>query len=57
MVNELGAGAPSEEALSEVVGQLCFDEPADSELQGKYPGNPPLWVERYRLEAEDDLFY
>jgi len=41
-----------EESLSAITSSLCVGVPTgydDPENQPKYPGNPPLWGERYRV--------
>jgi len=41
-----------EESLSAITASLCVGVPTgydDPENQPKYPGNPPLWGERYRV--------
>ena len=43
-----------EDALSDMVGLLCYETPPDSlDHYPKYPGNPPLWGELYSVKYEE----
>ena len=46
-----GAGR-DEEALSRITSDLCVGTPAGSDAHPKYPGNPPLWGEKYSVRRE-----
>ena len=41
--------ARDEDALSDLVSELCVGTPEGSSAYPKYPGNPPLWGERYTV--------
>ena len=41
-----------EDGLSEIVSDLCVDKPEGSTEYPKYPGNPPLWGEMYRVREQ-----
>jgi len=42
----------SEDALSDMVANLCVGTPATSDEYPKYPGNPPLWGELYTVSRD-----
>ena len=42
-----------EDGLSEIVGDICVGVPESSGEYPKYPGNPPLWGEMYRVRERE----
>ena len=42
-----------EDGLSEIVGDSCVGVPESSGEYPKYPGNPPLWGEMYRVRERE----